>query len=45
MKKEDWEHVSEILIEVVDSEGGDIYRFPIHCPRWLFWLLEKLEIR
>ena len=41
MTKEDWEHVHQIRIEVVDDDG--LYSFPIHCPRWLFLLLEKLE--
>jgi hypothetical protein len=43
MTKEDWAKIVQIRIEVVDDDG--LWSFPIHCPRWLFWLLEKLEIR
>ncbi len=31
----------QIRLEVVQTDGS--YSFPIHCPRWLFWLLSKLE--
>lgn len=34
------------VIEVIedDGEGTSSYGFPIRCPRWLFNILEKLEI-
>lgn len=39
MKKE-WKEIKQIRIEVVEEDF--IYSFPIHCPKWLFWILNKL---
>ena len=42
MNKQDWKLVTEIRIQVTDSDC--IWSFPIKCPSLLFKLLEKLEI-
>jgi len=42
MNKQDWKLVTEIRIQVTDSDC--IWSFPIKCPRLLFKLLEKLEL-
>lgn len=42
MNEQDWKQVKQIRIEVVDNDGA--WSYPIHCPRWLYWLLSKLEI-
>ncbi len=36
-----------IRLEVIEIYRGErsTYSFPIWCPSWLFYLLEKLEIR
>ena len=42
MTKEEWAKVTQVRIEIVDQDGT--FSFPIHCPRWLYWILEKLEL-
>ena len=34
--------MKEVRIEIHDEDG--VWSFPIHCPRWLLWVLERLEI-
>jgi hypothetical protein len=38
--------IKQVRIEVVEADGDEIasYSFPIHCPKWLLWILSKLEI-
>lgn len=42
MTPEEWKKVKQVRIEIVDDDG--VWSYPIHCPRWLYWILEKLEI-
>ena len=42
MDKEDWKHVKQIRLEVVEEDGS--YSYPIDIPRWLFNLLNRFEV-
>jgi len=48
MTKQEWKWVAQVRIEldVIDCPETEHvkYSFPIHCPRWLFNVLSKLEI-
>jgi hypothetical protein len=35
--------MKEVRIEIVEEDCS--YSYPIYCPDWLLWLLEKLEKR
>lgn len=37
------DNISEVRVQITDQDG--CYSFPINCPKWLLWLLFKLEIR
>ena len=34
--------IRQVRIEIVEEDYT--WSFPIHCPRWLLWVLSKLEI-
>jgi hypothetical protein len=34
--------MKQVRIQIIEDDGS--YSFPIHCPKWLLWVLMKLEI-
>lgn len=42
MTKEEWKHVKQVRLEVVEEDGA--YSYPINIPRWLFNLLNRFEV-
>lgn len=44
MNKQDYQEIKEIRLEILEKDGFS-WSFPIRCPRWLFWILLKLEKR
>jgi len=41
MNKDEWKAIKEVRLHII--EDGSTWSFPIHCPRWFFWVLEKLQ--
>lgn len=35
--------MKQVRIDIEDDDGI-AYSFPIHCPMWLLWILEQLEV-